>query len=278
MKLTPLAHAFIILLIALTSSTAFAEPPSSGSAGADEMRGIYYGEGLRHLAEGRYDEAVTALFRLYGLERSAPIMELIIETYDAMGHCDAAARQLDFFERHHSGEGEPALDRCQNPGEIVLQCDDFDRSIRVGPHRRASCGELIRVPADETHRIAAITGGEVQEISVAEGERASLEIDTTRPPPAVALLPPRQPSRVARLPGFKSNVPRLPFTSEDRPRVPLLPTPSTIYRVYETSDGLYHLWVADDGSPAGDREGPQVEMICPADADAEGQCEIIPPR
>ena len=269
--------ALLTIILALlwgTTATAWAQDaPAADQQQSDDGYGIYYGDGLRHLAEGRHDEAVGALFRAYGLQPSAHVMELIIDGYDSMGHCDGAKRQLRFFQEHHGDDGDPELHRCSQTGQLVIDCDGADRSVQINHDRQARCGDVIEVPADEEHRIAWDGRTFDDPVTVDVGEQQLVE--------AVPQASERSAEEisVARLPGIVGQVARLPVhrrTQADVPRLPASDQTSS-YRVYETSDGIFQVWSLHSGTE-GDEEATQVEIICPEDAPGgqeEAECIML---
>lgn len=268
----------IVLVAALVVLWATASPVWAQSVSADEQPaserdyGIYYGDGVRHLAEGRYDEAVDDLFRAYGLGPSAHVMELIIDSYDSMGHCDAARRQIGFFDARHGDEGEPQLDRCAQTGQLVIDCDAVGRRVQINRHRRARCGEVVEVPAGEDHRIAWSGARFGKPVSVAAGERRHVKASPDDDEFTADDI------SVSRLPGLVGQVARLPGHRRSTPDVPRLPSlGESSYRVYETSDGIYQVWSVH---PRSERSPGQtdVEIVCPEDApngEEEAECVLL---
>lgn len=229
--------------------------------------GIYYGDGLRYLAERRYDAAVKALFRAYGMKPSAEVMELIVEAYDAMGHCDAVERQVEFLERQHAG-ARPVTERCGESGTLMVECAATGNDqIEVGRWRRARCGEVIAVPANAPHRVAWSDGGESTEVTVEAGQSKT-----------VAFGAETKTAKVEPLPGIVAQVRRLPVGFDEGVEVPRLPA-SRIggYRIRESDDGLYHIW-APRGGVAPAEKGAEVEMICPEDASDHANCVWVRER
>lgn len=231
----------------------------TGAAG--ESFGVYYGDGLRHLAEGDHAAAVRALFRAYGLEPSAEIMELIVEAYDRMGHCGAAARQLDFFERHHDDQPAPELGECAETGELTIDCGGDEAGMIVGGAVEVDCGETVDLPAGRVRRGVWKESGETMELEVEAGERRDVQFGGDEPDAEVARIPVET--------EFEGEVSKLPFEFDETPEVPRLTLPEDFdprrYRIFETTDGLYEVWRAAEGAegPEGDAE---VDLVCPDDA------------
>ena len=237
---------------------------SEASEGATESAqyGIYYGDGLRYLAERRHDQAVQALFRAYGMEPSAHVMELIVEAYDAMGDCDAVERQVAFLERNHEGASGSPLTRCDETGELAVQCEDRSaEAVEIDGRRRARCGEVLRVPAGELQEVRLAQSNMSKQVTVGAGQREEVDFATRQ-----------SGAQSATGSGMVAQVRRLPVGVGDNLHVPLLPTSRTAgYRIYEAEDGLFHIWAPEEqGVPA--EGGAAVEMICPEDAADRDQC------
>lgn len=254
-----LAAVLVMGLVSVDEAVAF-----EGEAGVDASTeyGMYYGDGLRHLAERRHEEAVKALFRAYGIQPSAHVMELIVEAYDELGDCGAVRRQVEFLERHHDEESPP-LKRCDDTGEVVVKCQGKPGEYAlIDGRRRVQCGEVIEVPAGESHYVRWSVAGDPKRVTVEEGGREAVRFGAAE----------------VEIPGPIAQVRRLPVGVTEGLSVPRLPSPTLEeYRIYEADDGLYHIWAAEDGAASGE-EGAQVEMICPEDASDRAQCVWIRER
>lgn len=230
-----------------------------------EAYGLYYGEGLQHLAEGRQARAVDLLFRAYGLAPSAAVMELIVEAYDRMGHCEAAERQQEYYRRVYGDDdaSAPGLDACETTAELTADCRSSRRAMVVNDGLKLRCGESARVPANRSLRVEWRGSEEIEQVELQPQQQLGVE--------------PAEPSaesqaRVARIPGLEGAVPRLPFELDDSADVPRLTLPSGFdhspYRVVQTSDGLFRIWsVRETGETA--EEAAEVQIICPEGSDGE---------
>lgn len=249
----------VLGLVCVDEAAAFED---GADVGASPEYGMYYGDGLRHLAERRPEEAVEALFRAYGIQPSAHVMGLIVEAYDQLGDCDAVRRQVAFLESHHDGEA-PALDRCGDTGEVVVKCQGKPGEYAViDGRRRVRCGEVVEVPAGEAHYIRWSFAGDPERVTVEEGKRQQVSFGSSQ----------------VEIPGLVAQVRRLPVGVTEGISVPRLPSPSLEeYRIYEADDGLYHIWAAEDGA-ASAQDGAQVEMICPEDSSDRAQCVWVRER
>ncbi len=242
--------------------------PGPSEATSEELRGIYYGDGLRHYAEGDYNQAVEALFRAYGLEPSPDVMALIVDAYDEMGDCRAARRQMSFVEKRYP-ESDIELRACESTGHLVAECDGVDESVTINGGIDAQCGTAIEVPADREHRV--VWGTDAVEWSrVDADQRRRLEAPETSSEGVAG---------VERLPGVQGQVPRLPFELDDSPDVPRLTLPSDFfqshYRIIEAPDGIYRIWSPATDSSEVESEA-DVDIICPDDADDAGDVEGCP--
>ncbi len=179
------------------------------------------GEGLRHYAEGRYDEAVTSLFQAYGAQPDARTMKMIVRSYDLMGRCDAAQRQLELYREEHPSAGTMALQRCAQSEQVTLDCAGSFGELRLNGMIEARCGEPLRLAAGE-YRITGSGLERAREVSVSPGAPQVVRLE---------LKPRKWP--VARLEGHNAAVERLPMT-RDR------------YTVIMARDGLYHIWTGDE--------------------------------
>ena len=228
--------------------------------------GVYYGDGLRHLAERRYDSALKALFRAYGMEPSAHVLELIVESYDAMGDCEAVDRQLQLLKERHDEEG-PSLTRCEETGEVVITCGDHPGEyVEVDGRRRGRCGSAISLAAEQTHYIQLSEAVDGEYVSVEAGAREVMGLDSMS-----------DSAVVEQLSESVAQVRRLPVGISEGIDIPRLPTPRRVgYRIQEAEDGLYHILSGEDDD--GVVGGAQVEMICPDDASDQAQCVWVRER
>ena len=263
---------YAVGLIAAMSTVGIGETSGAMPEDGGEAYGMYYGNGLRHFAEGRHGKAAEALFRAYGLEPSAHVMELIVDNYDQMGHCGAARRQQSFFERRYDESASPELERCNETGKLIVECGDVERSVTINDDIEGRCGEAVEVPAGQQHRVVDDEKGVRKRVVVEADARrdVSFEGDDTE---AEVVMIPEAAGDVPRLPfqpRLTADVRRLPFELDDGPEVPRLTLPSDFdggyYRIVQTSDGLYRIGTPEGEAGAEPQEGANVEIICPDDA------------
>lgn len=262
-----LAVASVLMIGTVAGASESEEQPEVGS----EAFGVYYGDGLRHLAEGREGAAAEALFRAYGIEPSARVMGLIVEAYDKMGRCGAATRQLEFLNRRHGDEQTVELDECSSTGELAVDCGEVEEAVIVNGEFEVGCGETAEVPANRPQQLVWKKTGVQKQLEIEVGTRSSLEFETDG-----------LEADVGRLPGLSGEVPRLPFELDDGPEVPRLTLPADFderaYRIFETADGLYRVWTVDRAAESSESEA-EVEIICPSDAPDGGsgtECIWLP--
>ena len=258
---------FAVVVAALMSlvwaQPAVAQPAPEGSA-MEQSYGVYYGDGLRYFAEGRFDAAVESLFRAYGMRPSESVMELIIDAYDSMGHCDAVERQTRFFRGSHDPDRRFELDRCAARAELIVSCQQAGRVIELNGQLRGGCAERLTVPADEDLVVTIANTEFRQTISIAEGQREQLNPGEKRAVYSQA--------QVKRLSGWATRVDRLPLYFGEQARVSRLSDPTAPYRVYESEDGIYQVWMRSEADEEADTVQPRVEIVCPEDA-PDGQEE-----
>ena len=223
-----------------------------------ESYGIYYGDGLRWLAEGEPDRAVKSLFRAYGLRPSGQVMTLIIEAYDEMGHCDAVERQRAMLEQEHPETPEMGLEYCEESVALELKCPDGEEPISLNGRRTLACHRVSRVPAGQELRLKGRESGQEQRHHLEAGEDHQLEWEWNK----------RQVD-IARLLLSGGNIGRLgPQHDAEVPRVPS----QRLESHYDRSDGVFHVWQSDR---VDDAEGPTVELICPDGTASSGERCIL---
>lgn len=212
--------------------------------GQEEAAGVYYGDGLRQLAEGRYEEALVDLYRAYGISGRAEVLSAVVGAYDAMGHCGAARQQRELFEARHADEVAPGLKRCARSGEVELACGSVGGAVEISASIEARCGDTLELAAG-TYQVRR-RGAEAIDVDVEAGSAQRVDL----------MEPPSPKGAVARLRGpglFGTDVQRL------RPSAPA-------YTVYQSADGLYQIWVRSAGDERRYDAMPRVEIVCPDDA------------
>lgn len=213
--------------------------------------GVHYGEGLRHLAEGRMAQAVQHLFRAYGVEPSPRILALIVEAYDEMGHCDAADRKRAFFETVHPDDEVPQPKRCASTGTVDVECGSEDGQVVINGDFTIGCGRAVSLPAGESHRLGIVGADQRQSVDVDSGGDHAVEIAAEG-----------RRADIARLSEYGGGVELLPLEFEDSIRVPRLmfPFQQRDYKIFRTADGLYRIFRVADPEPAqneGGEDNPQ---------------------
>lgn len=209
------------------------------------------GDGLRHHAEGRFDQAVEHLFRAYAMDSRAKTLRLIVDSYDQMGFCDAAARQIEIFERDHPDGQPPELERCASTGVLHIECSQPEATVRIDDHFDARCGRTLDLPVGE-HRVSGALVESARTVGVEAGEASRVEL-TIRP-------------RVARLSRAGTSV---DTRTQSSPRVERLRGPAGDYPSYQAQDGLYHIFILPNSAgeamflPLGLR--PEVLRLCDSD-------------
>jgi hypothetical protein len=135
-----------------------------------------YARGVQDFAEGRYGRAVDALQRAYARDKSASTLKLVIRAYDAMGHCDAAARQRAFFTDVHADERPPGPRKCTDPVEVTLVCQPVGTPVRIDRVMSSTCGQTVSIPAGD-HLFATVNQRQYVLYTVEKGDD-SLVLDT----------------------------------------------------------------------------------------------------
>ncbi|MFU8803384.1 MAG: hypothetical protein ACNA8W_06220 [Bradymonadaceae bacterium] len=216
---------------------------------SDTDAGLYastYGEGLRHYVEGRYDQAVEMLFRAYALKPTPSTARLLVRSYDFMGHCGAASRQLEFFREAHPRDQGPTLQRCERPASLVIDCEPYGAPVHINRFIAGHCGATI-----------AVAPG-IQNIQRDGDKRAGRRVEVGADEVATISL--------GEMPGSAA---RGKAPSAHAPDVSRLTSTEGSYRVIQSRDGLYQIWVRSDLGEDPDmfpldslRFRPYVEIIC----------------
>lgn len=211
----------------------------------------YYGDGLRHYTEGRLSEAVEHLYRAYALRDEPATLSLIIRAYDEMGHCDAVERQLEIFALAHPEQKAPQARRCATTGQIELRCKGGQRPVRVDEHFEVACGKTVSVPVGE-RRLVGDFAQAPRQVSVSADQTVSVELVFSPAPKrwkqargraSVDMVQDSQLARVDRLDGS-----------------------ANAYTVYQSPDGLYHIFIHQGGAGMGGvipiQIRPEVLRLC----------------
>lgn len=231
-----------ILLVVSTALLAAGPAVAAPPAGAEVAYAESYGEGLRLYAEGHYDRAVKHLFAAYALDPAPMPMALIIRSYDFMGHCSAANRQLEVFGQVFPEVEPPGLQRCAEPARLTIACHPRDTDVLVDGLITTRCGATIALPAGE-HTLTATALGAEKTLQLDAGLQASVTLELT---------PEKWIDHNART------------ALAGHLRVDRLPTDAgTRYTVVQGSDGLYQIWAHGDPSQQGDSPvEPRIIRIC----------------
>ncbi len=239
MKYQILRRSFILGVLAvamsvMSATAALAQPPARASAPQDASAySRYYGDGLRHYAEGDFEAAVENLFRAYALRAKASTMRLIVDSYDKMGFCDAASRQLSVYRMVHPDAPIPKLSRCGTTGTLQVQCEGPQAAITVDHQFDVTCGERVALPTGE-HRLTSPRAKAPVTVTLQKNQLAS----TT-----VALLPaPKRwkaaRAQVSKLGDIPINVARLGRAGPG-------------YTVFQSPDGLYQIFIRPNAAGSG---------------------------
>lgn len=207
-----LALTFFVL-ITFVGTVSQAQEPAKGEGGSEAAAyAKFYGDGMRHYAEGRNEEAIANFYHAYALRPSALLLKLIVRTHDFMGHCSAAQLQLEHFGDKHPNKKPPRLQICRDPGRLQIACARGVEEVVIDDSIRTRCGKTLALPPGE-HRVRSVTGGPAEIVVVKAGETVELRVDEVD----------------ARRSKTFAKVPLL----EDNER----------YLVIQAPDGLYQLWV-----------------------------------
>lgn len=166
-----------VVVLALVTMPAIAsgqQPEQDVDKAWNESASLYeklYARGIQDFAEGRYGRAVDSLQKAYARGQSATTLKLVIRAYDAMGHCDAAARQRAFFSDAHPDERAPRPRACTDPVEITLVCQPVGTPVRIDRVMSSTCGQTISIPPGE-HLFATVNQRSYVLHNVAENQDA----------------------------------------------------------------------------------------------------------
>ncbi len=228
-----LVNSFVSIALLTTVIPASAQDTPDSNDDLTRAYAAFYGDGMRHYAEGRNDEAIANFYRAYALKPSALLLKLIVRTHDFMGHCSAAQRQLEHFvEKHPRDRTPPKLQICRTPGTLVVSCSAEVEQVVVDDSIRVACGQTVSLPAG-AHELRSSKGGPVILSVVKAGETTQASVGTAAP-------------------------------GESYEKVPLLED-NERYLVIRAPDGLYQLWVRTSlrDDPEMNREGPAGFSVYP---------------
>lgn len=247
-----LAAALAVLAVIITAASGWAQSRSAASERTDETEQAYaryYGDGLRHYAEGDFEAAVENLFRAYAIRPEASTMGLIVRSYDQMGFCDAANRQVAVYRLVHDDKPVPEIDRCQTTGGLVIECEGRAAPIRVDGQFEAACGQRLTLPVGE-HALSSERIDGAHKVSVSAGQTATARLTLT---PRPQRWEPHDPPRIGQLSDPAVDVERLGAAGMG-------------YTVFQSADGLYRIFILPDAGASGGLIGvpvrPDVLRLC----------------
>jgi hypothetical protein len=228
-----------VLAVALFSAAMLFSPPLA--AQPDDAYARFFGDGLRHLGEGRLSEAVEELFRAYAIDESPQTLSLIIGAYDRMGFCDAADVQRQLHADRHPESEPPRSQRCANTGQLRVECDRPAAPVRVDGRFEVACGQTVTLPAGEHHLVAASAAPVVVHVEADQTAQATV----ASPAPEQSSASPQ----VRKVAESSANVERL--------------LGELAYTVYMSQDGLYQLVIHPHGFSGGPVPlRPEVLRLC----------------
>lgn len=250
----PTCRALIPLLTCLIAAPAAAQTPVAQQLQGDAAYAVYFGDGMRHHVEGRHVDAIEHLSRAFAMRPQVQTLRMIIRSYDAIGHCAAAAQQQLVHRELFPAAGEPpALARCAQTATLKLECGSSDAELVIDQRILTTCNASVLLPPG-VHIIEGNGFSLVERVELAAREvRAiSLPIDAAR-------------SNTAK--------------SSDE-RVPMLATSSERFRVYLSPDGLYQIWVRlDERAPdLLSPYGPEIRFSCRKGPNGQKICEQSPAK
>ncbi|QDG53223.1 hypothetical protein FIV42_21475 [Persicimonas caeni] len=220
--------ALVALVGCVIGTSAFAQESEAAYA-------RYYGDGLRHYAEGNFSAAVENLFRAYAVEPEASTMGLIVASYDKMGFCDAALRQIDVHRLVHPDTKIPTLQRCKSTGTVTLACEGPEAAVIVDRQFEVACGQEVTLPVGE-HRLSAERSDGPKRVDVEKGRAKEIALKFS---PA----PTRWKAAV--------NSPSVSKLSDGSAKVARLERAGLGYTVFLSNDGLYRVYIHPSAGDAG---------------------------
>jgi hypothetical protein len=217
----------LFVTVSLSATTVMAE--------SNDAYVRYYGDGLRHYAEGDFGAAVQNLFRAYALDSKPSTLGLIVTSYDKMGYCDAAERQLGVHRLVHPDAGSPELIHCSSTGTVEIACKGPEADVTVDRQFQVSCGQRIALPVGE-HRLSAERVDSPRRFTVQAGRTARVEL-------AFAPAPTRWNTASSRTQSSKE--------PDAVAQIDRLERGGLDYTVFESPDGLYRIFVHPGSAASG---------------------------
>lgn len=138
----------------------------------------YMGDGMRFYAEGQYMLAVENLYRAYALRPDANTMKFIVRSYDLLGHCSAATRQLELFAVAHAGVLAPPLQQCARPATLQVECIPEQGVVHISPHIQVQCGQSIALPPGE-YKLTSMEMEIIRTVKLAPNEVLNVKLRIT---------------------------------------------------------------------------------------------------
>lgn len=239
--------ALLLLSALLIAAPAAAQEQLNG----DAAYAVYFGDGMRHHIEGRHGPAIEYLARAFAMRPQPQTLRMLVRSYDAIGHCDAAAGQRTLFKEMFASAGEPpAPVRCAAAATLKLECGSADADLLVDSYILTTCNATLTLPAGP-HTIEGNGFSLIERVTLAAKESRTLAL----------------PIDAAREADRKGGA--------DPERIPRLATSAERFRVYLSPDGLYQIWVRlDERAPdLLSPYGPDIRFTCRKGENGQKQCE-----
>lgn len=209
----------------------------------------YFGDGMRMWAEGRYDEALTLLYRAHAISPTERTYAYIIRSHDFTGNCTAAEAQLEQMGLDYPGATAPPLQLCYNPATLFIRCEHPTSQILIDDKMQVSCDREVRLPGG-VHDVYVPSVDFRQQVLLEDGKREVVEVKTK----------PRKWS-----PASDASRTRVPRVAADRDRI----------TVFLAEDGVYRVWVQEAGPEMLPVQGG---AICKGDVRGNRTCTPMTPE
>lgn len=240
----------LMCFVAMTSISASFVPVAKAQ-GVDMVWAQYFGDGMRMWAEGRYDEALTFLYRAHAISPTERTYAYIIRSHDFTGNCSAAEIQIEQMNVDYPGAAPPPLQLCYNPATLAIECEHPTSKILIDDKIHVTCDREVRLPGG-MHDVYVPSVDFRKQVTLEDGKRAVVQVKTT----------PRKWSPASE--GGRTKVPRV---ASDREHI----------TVFLADDGVYRVWVQDHGPemlPVVGGKG----AICKEDTQGRGTCRPMTPE
>lgn len=223
--------------------------PPANAQGVDLAWAQYFGDGMRMWAEGRYEEALTLLYRAHAISPTERTYAYIIRSHDFTGNCTAAEAQLEQMNTDYPGATAPPLQLCYNPATLSIQCEHPTNQILIDDKIHVSCDREVRLPGG-VHDVYVPSVDFRKQVLLEDGKREVVKVKTT----------PKKWS-----PASDSGHTRVPHVASDRDRI----------TVFMAEDGVYRVWVQENGPEMLPVHGG---AICKGDARGNRTCTPMTPE